>query len=1432
MSGQLCFTSRYGPFSERLDDEVTFQTSAENQGSDLQGVDNLAFESDQLIGDQNFSTSDTTRNSATFAFQSHVNKDRSGSSEESFSSQESIPEIVPLGQPWRALGWFFSRTIVSIIILFLMTGASLALAGVSVFVVGPTPYFDKSLNAFQIPNHVSTRRQMAFDQAKKDDFKNLPKRSADNQIGDGDYLKYWDSNDGNDIFNSLLRKTNSEISGIPQANSNSYYAKQKTDLFINDNEDQPNNAARPKRGLDEGETSHTRQRRSAHRYRSMRWRIQLVYIAEGDDKNIFTKERLETIHNIEMSIMNHPNFTFFCSRNPRSFGDAALAPYNHCIPPNSLMTYFYPSEVDSKIIYDGVGTELADINGTLAHAMTETTFYWYVDTSMNTKNRRSKFLRSEVWFGGPIGEIPNTLSRDEVSQLYKDFVITYIDLLNNASTDKVRVLYGGTQLFDYEVSQTISHDLSLAIPTGVAIFLLLFILTSFSVWLTIWGFASILLSFAWAYFIYHVAFGKAALGLLNLVSAFVIIGIGVDDVFVFVNTFLQADHYKDPIQRMAHTIKTAGIATFFTSFTTAGAFAANIASQIPAINDFGLFMCLIVSFCWLLVVLIMPCALTLWHRCFHCEAFIFGRCVRGKNDPAAAMANLSRVLARHERQATQQLASEEGGDEQSSQEGGREEGSGLRATRGDDNDIPLLDLEELNNTQNLLIEDDEPLILTNDDEVLSSFPSASTPTKQTRGITKTLQSILYNCVATPVIKGRWIVVLGYLVIFGVSLGLVVQINPANRPPALYNPDTNLQQLLDLAYNFSGSDIACRSCSGFSSNGAPSPHGNGPVTLPVVIPVPTRRPPSSAPQHGGVITTTTKVTPRPPADTLSPDISNPPGVSFGLTTELGQVITAALTVGIRLTCAEVGPTCEFGSTCDEGDATSEPVCRCIFHCTTDSYPVCGSNGQTYINLCDLRASGCINKQIIHQAHSGACDNSPSPDSGHPDTHGQTTRPSSQGGASYPQGGDTSQGGGEEHANSPHSGFNPCAGGSCGKPAVRPALDNLALVYVVFGIDHIDMSEVSTEHVVAEEEGQVVYDNDFNILSEDTLRALCKICKNVAARTELVEEGGAQCFPDAFSSYVNAIKIKYEECRDLPVPNLLAGTRSKSLVYKSGSRVVWFAMAFQSKTFMGQSSFESYKDYNKWEEVMKDEVDGLTEEEKVGLKTMFQTSSYWKQIFMEIVGVTSAIYGVAFSLLVCVVAVVIFTAHIGILLIAFLTIGGVILVVISMFYLLGWEMGAVEAVSLSILVGSSVDYCIHLIEGYLVAGDRVPDSSKKTAAEMRNWRIRHSVSTIGVSILSSAITTIIASIPLCFTTIQIFAKFGKIVAMNTFVSIFYTLTACTAFLSIAGPARYQWNLKWFVFSALVLCALIGAVVAALFVLHTSGVSIPGPSGSPLF
>lgn len=63
-------------------------------------------------------------------------------------------------------------------------------------------------------------------------------------------------------------------------------------------------------------------------------------------------------------------------------------------------------------------------------------------------------------------------------------------------------------------------------------------------------------------------------------------------------------------------------------------------------------------------------------------------------------------------------------------------------------------------------------------------------------------------------------------------------------------------------------------------------------------------------------------------------------------------------------------------------------------------------------------------------------------------------------------------------------------------------------------------------------------------------------------------------------------------------------------------------------------------------------------------------------------------------------------------------GVICLVVAIMYWLGWEMGAVEAISLSILVGSSVDYCLHLVEGYLLAGETHSSPEHNPVREYRH------------------------------------------------------------------------------------------------------------------
>ena len=96
----------------------------------------------------------------------------------------------------------------------------------------------------------------------------------------------------------------------------------------------------------------------------------------------------------------------------------------------------------------------------------------------------------------------------------------------NCFTSKVRVLYGGNDVFDYEVSSAFWHDIRLALISIVTIVVLMLILTSFSIWLTFWGVVTIVLSFPLAYFFYRVVFQDVALGMLNGAAAFVVIGIG------------------------------------------------------------------------------------------------------------------------------------------------------------------------------------------------------------------------------------------------------------------------------------------------------------------------------------------------------------------------------------------------------------------------------------------------------------------------------------------------------------------------------------------------------------------------------------------------------------------------------------------------------------------------------------------------------------------------------------------------------------------------------------------------------------------------------------------------------------------------------------------------------------------------------------------
>ncbi|XP_074654150.1 protein dispatched homolog 3-like [Tubulanus polymorphus] len=1205
--------------------------------------------------------------------------------------------VVPPNRPCanfcrKAAIFALTNTFVSIFLLLFGVGLSLGPGLWSLISLEPKMTIDKSLKAFTIPNHKVMKHADALIVAVQHSSRFRKRRNV-RSVADSDDSPS-DVPVGHPAASSALKFRNR-----PSVLKNRQI-EEGIDLSVRNHPDNEFPFARTFRFTQ----------------RQLRWRLQLAYVARDENQNIFTAEHLAAIHKIERAIIEHKQFPDFCLKLGTTVknDDPVLRHYKGCSPPNSLLSYFYPSKDKNGVLhYDGLGSQLINVESALRFAMTHDSFYYFVGDQFNSTERKGNLIHTEIVFGAPLrGYLGISDRREEQDSRFRDFIISYIDLFKKASTDKVLVLYGGGEIFDYEVDHTFWNDMHLAEFSFASIVIIMLALTSFSLWLTWWGIVSIVLSFPMSIFFYRVVFGITSLGILNGAAAFVIIGIGVDDVFVFINIYRQLNHMKNDGERMLKTVCTAGKATLFTSFTTAAAFAANVASSIPAIHDFGLFMALMVACCWIMVMLIMPPALNIWskmtpmwNRCFDKCCGRVACCIK---NPLTMGLQLPRDIQQF-LSTNSALVADDDDDDYDNEDG--------------ETDVPLLHIE--NAAGEGLWDSDEPLIQL--EQELLSNSSAGTSKCDLAG---RIQVLIYYFIAIPVIKARWLIFAIFTMILIICCVLVPQLHVATHPPQLFKPTSNLQQFYDLKANLSNSAIRCDDCSGL----------------------------------------------------------------FTVTNE---------------------------GTKDKKTANSDKT----EEINKDLEAI--SKNKTQLNVIDDIRNGTLKASEKSKRFTSNNSNIIEPDH---HRNAESTPAASANVADDPDNGSAAKD------------FKPCGknGEKCKYQASAPVLETDAAVFVVFGILGIDRSNVSTNHVLTQK-GSVIYDKKFENAfkdfprmpgSGDVIKDLCRICKLFANNTELVKPKTAQCLPTY--GIPDFIFNQYDECKNLPKNHRVYHQQLpvRALMgFSNHGMLQWMSFAFESTTKKSESYFEAYKQYLKWEEFLNHiKTNVLTADSP--LQSIFHTSRFWEDVLKEIVAVSSAIYGLILSLFICTAAVAIFTGHIVLLAIIFVTIVGMILLVVAIFFMSGWEMGATEAVSLSILVGSSVDYCVHLVEGYLLAGVNPPLHAMESKQKLREWRTKAAASHIGVSILSSAITTVVAAIPLTQTMIQPFAKFGQIVTMNTTVSILYTLTVCIAFLAIFAPANYTSSCKSRVISILATGTVIGAFVLVLYVLSLCGVAIPGPSGESLF
>lgn len=283
---------------------------------------------------------------------------------------------------WRAVGWVYTQPCASGVVLGVVVLLPCALFAYMLLYCPPLD-IDLSYSAFEVHSHFSAERFDALTIAIKTELGSWDRRRRDLDNSESEALQAL-------LLEKLGRqgafnRTDNEGTRSSSPQSDPLHAgddlkkgaagggDKRTVPDLGQEEMGKHWSSNHRAGEDEERSWDgnstlplIRRRRFAPNYylqSQALWRIELVFVAQGEgDRNIFTPERLQTIHHVERLLMQHPQFHQFCWKPLEMLRDLPLGP-SYCSPPSSLLSYLYPSERGGKIYYDGMGPDLADIQG-------------------------------------------------------------------------------------------------------------------------------------------------------------------------------------------------------------------------------------------------------------------------------------------------------------------------------------------------------------------------------------------------------------------------------------------------------------------------------------------------------------------------------------------------------------------------------------------------------------------------------------------------------------------------------------------------------------------------------------------------------------------------------------------------------------------------------------------------------------------------------------------------------------------------------------------------------------------------------------------------------------------------------------------------------------------------------------------------------------
>ena len=346
-------------------------------------------------------------------------------------------------------------------------------------------------------------------------------------------------------------------------------------------------------------------------YRGISWRranIDLYYDTGGG--NIFTKANLKKIQSIENRLTSVSEYANYCQLSSGS-----------CVNPASIIRYFDGTFASVDAVFND--TEFDNIPQVLYEALTNNVtksdfqFFLGASYSITPTSASSSITRSLLPLGYPI----QGYTEEKVYEEYvQEFTVTHLEPVLSAirdSTSGFEFLYRSQLLCLDIVFKQAMLDVLCAVGSIMFIFVFILIHTK-SLWITGFAVLSIMTCFLCTNLIYRVVLDFRYIGFFHVLTIFIVLGIGADDVFVFYDVWRNTGYedYPTLAHRLSDAYRKSVFSMLFTSITTAVAFFANAISPLLATRSFGVFSGIVIIVNYLSVILYFPTVVVMYHTKF------------------------------------------------------------------------------------------------------------------------------------------------------------------------------------------------------------------------------------------------------------------------------------------------------------------------------------------------------------------------------------------------------------------------------------------------------------------------------------------------------------------------------------------------------------------------------------------------------------------------------------------------------------------------------------------------------------------------------------------------------------------------------------------------------------------------------------------------